>query len=311
LSRLPASLFFYITKIKIQIMPAVADDYKVADRGIRETKEVRIMRIPQGGSHLPSEVLDNANMRLSSVYVHQRPYRGLTQEAEKELLPEILGISADDNNFSDRARRYWAEMTIDVPQEGHMLSVPILPDDADMPHPKSPHVEDWIKYKFAQGHPQVAESRSDAEANVNKSFFIYDPEKEAERENRKSKLRQKAYMELAKASENEAKLDVLVRVLTDQRPERLSKSQKENILDTQLNSDPEKFVSAATDSDLALRGLLMDAIENEVLNKIGNQIMYQDETIADTMDEAIAWAKNDRNSGVMQEIKAKLKEAKR
>lgn len=268
------------------------------------------MRIPEGGGHLPTEVLNDAKMKLSSVLVHQRPYRGLSQEQERELLPEIIGVSPDDNDFSERARKYWAEMTIDVPQEGHQLQVPIYPE-GQTPDPQDAHVEDWIKYHWAKDHPQVADSRSEAEANVNKRFFIYDPEREAARENKESKMRQKAYMELAKASENEDKLDVLVRVLTDQNPSRLSNQEKENVLDTKLNNEPEEFIQAATDEDLAIRGFIMDAVEYEVLNKIGNQIMYQDEVIADSIDEAVAWAKNDRNSGTVQEIKAKIKEAKR
>lgn len=284
-------------------MPATASKAK-------KLKQVRIMRIPEGGSHLPTEVLNDAKVNLSSVLVHQRPYRGMSQEMERKLLPEIIGISADDNNFSDRARRYWAEMSIDVPQEGHQLQVPIYPDGNE-PDPQDPHIEDWIKYQWAKDHPQVAETRKEAESDINKRFFIYDPERETERENKESKLRQKAYMELAKASENEDKLDVLVRVLTDQRPERLSTTEKENVLDTKVNNEPKKFIEAATDKNLAMRGLIMDAISNEVLDKIGNQIMYQDEVIADTMDGAIAWFKNDRNSSVIQEIKAKIKEAKR
>lgn len=275
-----------------------------------EIKEVRIMRIPEGGGHLPTEVLNDAKMKLSSVLVHQRPYRGLSQEMERELLPEIIGVSADDNDFSAKARKYWAEMTIDVPQEGHQLQVPVYPE-GEAPSPQDPHVEDWIKYQWAKDHPQVADSRQEAESNINKRFFIHDPEREAARENKESKLRQKAYMELAKASENEDKLDVLVRVLTNQNPGKLSNHEKENVLDTKLNNNPEEFIAAATDKDLAVRGLIMDAIEYEVLNKIGNQIMYQDEVIADTMDEAVAWFKNDRNSGTVQEIKAKITEAKR
>lgn len=268
------------------------------------------MRIPEGGSHLPTEVLNDAKVKLSSVLVHQRPYRGLSQEEERELLPEIIGISADDNDFSERARKYWAEMTIDVPQEGHQLRVPMYPE-GETPDPQDAHVEDWIKYQWAKDHPQVADTRSEAEANINKRFFIHDPEKEAARENKASQMRRKAYMELSKAAENEDKLDVLVRVLTDQQPHRLSKAEKENILDTKLQNDPKEFVSAATDKNLAVRGVIMDAVEYEVLNKIGNQIMYQDEVIADSMDEAVAWFKNDRNSSVVQEIRAKIKEAKR
>lgn len=301
MSHYPYLPIFIITdKVNTNTMPTVA----------RETKQVRIMRIPEGGDHLPNEVLNDAKMKLSSVLVHQRPYRGLSQEEERKLLPEIIGVSPDDNDFSERARKYWAELTIDVPQEGHQLNVPVY-ESGEIPDPQDPHVEDWIKYQWAKDHPQVAKSRQEAEANINKRFFIYDPEREAKRENKESKMRQKAYIELAKASENEQKMDVLVRVLTDQKPEKLSNTEKENVLDTKVNSDPEEFISAATDDNLAIRGAIMDAVEHEVLNKIGNQIMYQDEVIADSMDEAIAWFKNDRNSGTVQEIKAKLDEAKR
>lgn len=274
-----------------------------------KVKQVRIMRIPEGGQHLPTEVLNDAKMKLSSVLQNQRPYRGLSMEQERKYLPEIIGVSPDDADFSERARKYWAEMTIDIPQEGHRLQVPQYPEGEE-PEPQDRHIEDWIKYQWAKDHPQVTDTKQKAQANVNKRFFIYDPEKETERENKESKMRQKAYIDLAKASDDENKLDILVRVLTDQRPEKISKKEKENILDTQVQNSPKKFIEAANDDNLEIRGYVMDAVEYEVIQKIGNQFMYQDEVIADSIDEAIAWWKNDRNSGIVQEIKAKIGEAK-
>lgn len=268
------------------------------------------MRIPEGGSHLPTEVLNDAKIKLSSVMKNQRPYSGLSREQEEKYLPEVIGISPDDSDFSGQVRKYWAELTVNVPQEGHQLQVPVFSDGGE-PDPKGIHVEDWIIYQWAKNHPMVADTREKAEANINKRFFIYDPEVETQRQNRSAKVKKKAYREFIKLSEKPNKMALLVRVLTDQTPDRMSNMEIENSLSTQVDNDPERFIRAATDKNLEIKGQIMDAVQSNVLQKIGRQYMYNDEVIGDTQDEVVAWWKNKRNSKVVQEIKAKTKEANR
>ena len=48
----------------------------------------------------------------------------------------------------------------------------------------------------------------------------------------------------------------------------------------------------------------------EILRKIGNQIIYIDEILGETMKDAVIQLTDKKNSGKLMELKAKLKEAK-
>ena len=52
-------------------------------------------------------------------------------------------------------------------------------------------------------------------------------------------------------------------------------------------------------------------VEFGVLRKIGNQLIFIDEVLGDTMDDTIVYLKNKKNSGTLTILRAKLKEATR
>ena len=45
-----------------------------------------------------------------------------------------------------------------------------------------------------------------------------------------------------------------------------------------------------------------------VLRKIGNQVIFIDEVIGDTMDNTVVYLKDKKNSGTLTLLRAKLKE---
>ena len=48
----------------------------------------------------------------------------------------------------------------------------------------------------------------------------------------------------------------------------------------------------------------------EILRKIGNQIIYIDEILGDTMNDAVIKLNDKKNSGKLMELRAKLKDAR-
>lgn len=270
-----------------------------------DTKQVRIMRLDQDNSHLPVEVVDQAKVRLSSILVHQRPLTGLSDEEEREYLPRIHGVSPESPDFTEACQKWWAELAIDVPSDGRLLNIGTRPNGEPL------ELEDWIIFQWAQKHVQVAETRKEALANPDKKFWIYDPERETRKENANVQYRRSAYREFIKMEDDEDKLDLMLRVLTNSQPRHMTGEEKENELEAYLRDNPREFIAAAKDKKLELRGLIMDLIEYEILQKIGSQIMYMDETVGESMEEAVAWFGNKRHSSKVSTMKAKLKEAKR
>lgn len=269
------------------------------------SKKVRIMRLDQDNSHLPVEVVDQAKVKLSSILVHQRPLKGLSDAQEREYLPRIHGVSPDSPDYTEACQKWWAELTVDVPSDGKLLEIGERPDDEPIA------LEDWIIFKWAQKHTQVAETREKALAHPDKGFWVYDPEREIQQENADVQYRRSAYREFIKMEDNEEKLDLMLRVLTNSQPTSMTAEEKENELEGYLRENPREFISAAKDKKLEIRGLILDLIEFEILQKVGNQIMYMDETLGDSIDEAVAWFGNKRHSSKVSTMKAKLKEAKR
>jgi hypothetical protein len=62
------------------------------------------------------------------------------------------------------------------------------------------------------------------------------------------------------------------------------------------------------DTNLEIRFEIEEMVAKSVLRKIGNQIIYEDETIGEDMKDTITFFKNKKNSGLVNILRAKLKE---
>ena len=92
------------------------------------------------------------------------------------------------------------------------------------------------------------------------------------------------------------------------RENRMTEEQIENSLYEIKNSNPKKFVRVATDKHLELKAEIDEMISAGVLRKIGNQVIFIDEVLGDTMDDAVIHLKDKKNSGKLTILRAKLKE---
>ena len=72
--------------------------------------------------------------------------------------------------------------------------------------------------------------------------------------------------------------------------------------------DPKKFLRIATDKNLELKAEIGEMVSAGVLRKIGNQVIFIDEVVGDTTDNAVVYLKDKKNSGQLTVMRAKLKE---
>jgi lipopolysaccharide export LptBFGC system permease protein LptF len=84
--------------------------------------------------------------------------------------------------------------------------------------------------------------------------------------------------------------------------------QIENSLYELKNANPKKFVRIATDKNLELKAEIEEMVTAGVLRKIGNQIIFIDETLGDTTQDTVVFLKDKKNSGKLTLLRAKLKE---
>jgi|GEM_PF-4659811 len=269
-----------------------------------QQKQVQIIRKEAHSSHVPIEIRQTAIHRLGSVYVDNVPLTNKNKQLEKTLLPLIIDVPADSDDFRKEARNFWRSITIKVPSEGTVLNLNIDEDG----YPES--VKDYLTYIWAKKHPHVAKSKSEMNKSVKKRFYIHDPDRETKEENDRIKSKAKAYREFSKVMDDEKAINRVLRVIGSGNPDKMSKSQKENSLHTAMETDPTRFYDVATDSRLEIKDLIADLVENEVLRKSGNSYFYIDEVVGESLDDAVGFFKSTKHSKEINDMKAKLEDRK-
>lgn len=264
-------------------------------------KQVQIIR-KEGSSHVPVEVRQESDHRLSSIYKDGVPHKGIDSSLEKKLLPLIIDIPADADTFRKEAKDFWYALSLKVPSEGAVLNVSVDEDG----YPVEP--KQYIIYKWAQTHPFVAKSKSEMLESGKKKFYIHDPERETLSKNKEVQAEAKAMKEFVKVIDNEETMDRVIRVLGNTNPSKMSKENKENTLSTLMKNDPKRFYEVATDDSLKVKDFIAECISHEVLRKSGNSYFYMEDRIGESLEETVAYFKDKKNSSTLNDVKAKLEE---
>jgi len=265
------------------------------------SKEIYIRRQELHG-HLPKAVRAEAIMKLSSVYVNRQPLKGLSASEEKKLMDGILDVSPDHVEWPKHSKAFWAELTIPVGFTGVKLEVGL--DEGGTPI----SIMDYLKYKFAIKHPHVALTKEEMEKDFNKRFYIHDLTREDKVKNADIQLRKDADKEFIKMSANVKNMKRVLRLISNTNPDRMTDEQVENSLYEIKSTQTKKFLRLATDKNLETKSEIEEMVSASVLRRIGNQVIYIDEVIGDTLSDAVVYLKDKKNSGTLTVLRAKLKE---
>ena len=109
-------------------------------------------------------------------------------------------------------------------------------------------------------------------------------------------------------SSNEKTMKRVLRLMSNTNPDRMTAEQIENSLYEIKNKDPKKFFTIATDKNLELKSELEEMVSAGVIRKIGNQVIFIDEILGDTIDDTVIHLKDKKNSSKLTLLRAKLKE---
>ena len=253
-------------------------------------------------NHLPKAVRAEAVYKLSSVYVNRQPLKGCTPKEEKELMQEILDVSPEHVDWPKHSKRFWADMTIPIGFTGVELEVGLHEDGSPI------SIMDYLKYKFAIKHPHVALTKQEMDGDFNKRFYIQDLSREDKVKNTQIQFRKDADKEFIKLSSSPKNMRRVLRLVSQTNPDRMTDDQVENALYEIKNSKTKKFLKIAKDKNLELKAEIEEMVTASVLRKIGNQVIFIDEVIGDTLDDAVVFLKDKKNSGTLTILRAKLKE---
>src|SRR6185369_6924189 len=104
---------------------------------------------------------------------------GLSREEIKILLPTAagVGLEPEDRTFTQAVTAFYNSILTRVPQDGLRLEVGLENNEAELSNTNMPlNVKDYIIWRHAIGHPDVASSREDALRGYNKRFYVLDPQ---------------------------------------------------------------------------------------------------------------------------------------
>ena len=265
------------------------------------SKKVFLRRKDLDG-YLPKAVRAEATVKLSSVFVNRQPLKGFDIADEKRFLTGVLDVNPDHVDWPKHSKQFWAELTIPVGFTGVELEIG---KDADG---KPLSIMDYIKYNFALRHPHVALTKEEMDGDVSKRFYIQDLTRDDKVKNNQIQLKKDADKEFIKVSSNPKSMKRILRLMSNTNPDRMTSEQIENALYEIKNKSPKKFVRVAIDKNLELKAEIEEMVSAGVLRKIGNQVIFIDEVLGDTVEDSVVHLKDKKNSGKLIILRAKLKE---
>jgi hypothetical protein len=261
-----------------------------------------IIRRQEVLNHLPKEIRAGAKIKIGSIYVNRQPLKGLDGEEENKILSKVIDVPPGHEKWPEKTKDFWASLNLKVPFEGVELN--IATDENGMPE----NVMDFIHYQWCKKHRQVAANEEEMKSNSEKKFYIYDPAKDLLKKHARVQVKKDADKEFIKLTGNFDKMRAITRVLTSGDPSRLSEIELENNLYELKEASPERFLRYALDADLELRAEIEEMVEHSVLRRIGNQVIFEDETLGEDIKDTIIYFKNKKNSGAVNTMRARLKE---
>jgi hypothetical protein len=207
-------------------------------------------------TRLPKDLLMDSKRPIGASYnKFGQILKGITGEEEKKIMPEIIGISVSDPQFSKACEAFWCNITIPIPPGmGIKLNVGL---DANG-YPVAPM--DYAKYKFAKAHRNVAPEEN-VDANPYALFYIHDPVSSTLKKASELDLRNKAKLKYLELIQDEKRMDDVLSVLTSYRnPAILSSDDKKLILESESTKKPVEFVKAVEDDKLAIKSFVYRCI---------------------------------------------------
>ena len=167
---------------------------------------------------------------------------------------------------------------------------------------------DWIHYNFALKHPHVALTEAEMNKNYQKRFYIQDKTKDELKKNVAVQVKKDADKEFIKVSSTKKEMSWILRLMSNSNPDIMSREQIENSLYELKEKEPKRFLKIAKDKHLSLKAEVEEMVSAGVLRKIGNQVIFIDEILGDTLDDTVIHLNDKKNSGKLTILRAKLKE---
>jgi len=213
---------------------------------------------------------------------------GLTEDDERRLEDKM---NMSPGTLSRYNKDYWTMFRVDVPKNGVTLNLSFP--------------EDELKYLVLKAHQRVANSEMERFDSPFAEYVMTSQEQEAKVENKKSKLKRKAYKVFSNMNTTEMK-DVL-KVMGKRAGDDASVDFVESQLDKIVTDDPQNFLTTVEDPTFKMRAFIDDCISSRVLVKNGTKYQLPGgDTVGFTLEQTIEYLQNPDNQEVYLDLKGKM-----
>lgn len=292
----------------------------------KHSKIIYLKRLPlvlhEGNKDLQQDYFSHASRSIGGAFAKgsNRPVTGLTIGEENLLLPLVLNIPKEDRDFRQKATDYFHDITTRVKGgDGTPLEIGLeYGDDVDLSSNgkdlENPplNVADYLAWKHAQVHPEVAESEEAGRGNMLKSYFIHDPNAVTTGKVSASDTKDKALEAYLAVKKDNNKVDMYLTLLG---VNHYAMSQGEKALKLREYADkkPAMFNKVHEDKNKDVSYFIDQCVNYKVMKVIGTRILIAEsmEDIGRDKMSAILYLKDSKNSKTVVTLKAQLKDKMR
>lgn len=234
------------------------------------------------------------------------------------LLPSVVDYTPKDREFRFAVVKYFNDLVLRVSvSEGKALEVGMTldnskplgwEDDGKINLPISP--EDYIHFRWLTNHIKVAQGKSNYNPAIHE-FYIENPEEVMSVESHLVDVETDAMVAFGSIMKNMDKVNTYLRLM-GKNPEKFIPKQRVIELNKLIKSYPKKFLEIHNDPDMEIKDKIQELIYAKVLEESGTTIIVAEtnETIGNTMKEAIGYFKNEKNGREINGFKLRMQELK-
>lgn len=281
-----------------------------------------------GDANSDSDVQDYLGLSFRAVGSYFREVgkvyeTGLTRIEENIIMPELLGgISATDdkNEFRKQVQLFFKDMNTKIPAEGLKLQIG-LENDGELSEDNPPlKPMDYVRYRHAIKHPQVAMSKDEADRYQHILFYIVDKAAQLDSKSKLQDYEDKAQIEYLKINKDYAKVEMVLTLLgvntrnlteNDMVIQLKAQASIDEELSDAINTERlQRFVAIVNDRELITKYDIMEMVRANILERVKSKILLKEtgDIIGDNLKEAVIWMQDKANSKMVNTLYANLDE---
>jgi hypothetical protein len=244
---------------------------------------------------------------------------GLSIPEQELLMPYLIQIEKDDREFRTAVFKFFNSLSTKIPfSTGKDFEIGLEKSNTEeLSKNNMPiDIEQYVRYRHAKNHPWVAGSKSEAEGNQLKLFYIHDADKQHKEDTDKLVIQDEADEIWLKIKNQPQKVTMLLTSLGfDERDYlgRNGETRKQNDLREFINKDggADKFLKVYRDERFETKYWLKAMVKAAVVEEVGISFVIREtkKLLGRSEMETVLFLENPDNADTVSYLKGATQDA--